>query len=387
MRSLVEDFSVSAAVAAMLALIVSCAGPVVIILQAASLAGLSEELTTSWIWAIFVGSGVTGFMLSLWLKAPIVTASSAPGAALLLTTLPMISFEEAIGAYIVSAVIIIAIGVTGSLDIVMKRIPPAVSAGMFAGILFDFGVNVFASIPAEPFLVLAMLSVFIVSRRLFPRYAIMPVMAVGAVISYLSGEIALGSLSLSLARPVFTMPTWSWTAVIGVSIPLTLVTLTGQYISGMAILHTSGYPVRSNGIMSVTGIFSLLLAPFGAHAINLAALTAAICTGPDAHEDPAKRYVAGVLLGCFNTITGLFGITLVALFSLLPATYTAVLAGLALIGAFTSAIQVMVNDAENLESGMVAFLAAASGMVFLGLGAPFWGVALGGITCLILKRK
>lgn len=380
MRGFLKDFSATAMVAAVLAIIVSFAGSAVIIFQAASLAGLSQELTASWIWAVSIGSGLTGLFLSWKMKIPVITSWSTPGAALLVTMLPGIPLAEAVGAYIASAVILTLIGITGSLDAIMRRLPAAVSAGMFAGILFSFGARVFGSVPVEPVLALSMFSAFLFAKRLSPRYAVMAALVVGIAISAASGELLLPELRLSLTQPVFTRPSWSWTTIINVGIPLALVTLTGQYISGMAVLRASGYTVRSNGIMAVTGVFSLLLAPFGSHAINLASLTAAICTGAEAHENPEKRYVAGVLCGGIYVVAGLFGATITLLLSSLPAVFIAVLAGLALTSAFTTGITGMVKDSANLEAGIVAFLATASGMEFMGIGAPFWGLALGCLT-------
>ena len=386
MSRFLKDFSLTAGVAGLLAVVVSYAGSAVIIFQAAHLAGLSEELTSSWLWAVSIGSGITGILLSLRMKTPILTAWSTPGAALLVVMLPGVPLAEAIGAYLASAAIITLIGLTGSLDVIMRRIPVAVSSGMFAGILFSFGAKVFTSIPAAPALGLPMLACFLLCKRLSPRYAVAAVMVVGIIISALMGLTHVDALRLSWAKPVFTAPAWSSSTILGIGIPLALVTLTGQYISGMAVLHASGYQVRSDGIMTVTGICSLLFAPFGSHAINLSSLTAAICTGREAHEDPARRYVAGIVCGGLYIIVGMFGTTLMSLFAALPAVFIAALAGLALLGAFTAGISGVFNDNANMEAGIIAFLATASGMEFLGLGAPFWGLVFGTATYLVLKK-
>ncbi len=386
MSRLLKDFSLTAGVAGLLAVLVSYAGSAVIIFQAAHLAGLSDELTSSWLWAVSIGSGITGILLSLRMRTPIITAWSTPGAALLVVMLPGVPLAEAVGAYMASAVIVTVIGLTGSLDVIMRRIPVAVSSGMFAGILFSFGAKVFTSIPAAPALGLPMLACFLLCKRLSPRYAVAAVMVVGIIISAPMGLMHVDALRLSWAKPVFTAPVWSSSTILGIGIPLALVTLTGQYISGMAVLHASGYQVRSDGIMTVTGVCSLLLAPFGSHAINLSSLTAAICTGREAHEDPARRYVAGVVCGGLYIIVGMFGTTLMSLFAALPAAFIAALAGLALLGAFTAGISGVFNDNANMEAGIIAFLATASGMEFLGLGAPFWGLVFGTAAYLVLRK-
>lgn len=385
MKGFLQDFSITALVAGLLAVIVSYVGSAVIIFQAAHLAGFSPELTSSWIWAVSIGSGLTVILLSWRTKIPIITAWSTPGAALLVVMLPGVPLGEAIGAYIFSALVITLIGLTGSLDYLMRRIPGAVSSGMFAGILFGFGAKVFSSLPANPLLGLAMLACFMLFRRFSPRYAIAAVMLTGIAISVQSGLMHVENLHVSLARPIFTTPVWSLATIISIGIPLALVTLTGQYISGMAVLHASGYHVRSNGIMAVTGLFSLLLAPFGSHAINLSSLTAAICTGKEAHEDPTRRYVAGILCGIFYIVIGMFGTTLTSLFTALPPVFIAVLAGLALISAFTTGFVGIFKDAENMEAGIMAFLATASGMELLGLGAPFWGLVFGTVCYIVMR--
>lgn len=386
-KAFFSDISLTAVVAGFLAVVVSFAGSSVIIFQAAKLAGLSQELTSSWIWAVSIGSGVTGLILSWRMKVPVVTAWSTPGAALLVVMLPSIPYAEAIAAYITSAVIITIIGITGSLDLIMRKVPAGVSAGLFAGILFNFGARVFTVIEVSPVLACGMIAVFLLFRRTAPRYSVLAVMLAGIVLAMLTGELGMKSFKLAVTAPVFTAPAWSGSTVLALGLPLALVTLTGQYISGMAVLHTSGYRVQSNGIMAVTGIFSILLAPFGSHAINLSSITAAICTGREAHENPDKRYVAGVFSGLFYLIIGVFGATITVLFASLPEAFIAVLAGLALIGAFSAGITGIVHDAENLEAGIITFLATASGIELLGLGPAFWGLCFGGAAWLVLRKK
>lgn len=387
MQGFFKDFSATAAVAALLAIIVSYTGSAVIIFQAAKLAGLSQELTSSWIWAVSIGSGITGVFLSWRMKIPIITAWSTPGAALLVVMLPGIPFGEAIGAYLASAIIITLIGVTGSLDYIMRRIPMAVSSGMFAGILFSFGARVFANIQLDPLIALSMFFIFILFRRISPRYSVLAAMIIGIILSAMSGQMIFTGLRFTITEPVFTAPVWSWSTFVSLAIPLALVSLTGQYISGLAVLQASGYSVRSNGILGITGLFSILLAPFGSHAINLSSLTAAICTGPEAHADPSKRYVAGVLCGSIYIIAGFFGTTITMLFASLPVVFVSVLAGLALISAFTGGLLGAVKESDSLEAGIIAFLATASGMEFLGLGAPFWGLVLGCLAFFVLRKK
>jgi benzoate membrane transport protein len=382
-----DDFSLSALVAGFLAVLISYAGPLVIVFQAAKLANLSTEMTSSWIWAVSIGSGLTGLILSWRLKTPVITAWSTPGAALLVVMLPHMPLAQAIGAYIVSSVAITAIGLSGAFDKLIERIPKGIAAAMLAGILLRFGTEVFGSINASPALVLLMIATFLVFKRLQPRYAIASVMLVGIVFAIATGKTNLSQVDLALVHPVFVAPEWSWHAVLSLGLPLALVTLTGQYVPGMAVLRTSGYKVGAGGIVSTTGIVSLLLAPFGSHGVNLAAITAAICTGKEAHEDADKRYVAGIACGVIYILIGTFGGALALLFSSLPRELIAALAGLALVGAITTGLVGVVNDDKHRDASVVTFLVTASGMSFLGLGAAFWGLVIGGVAYLVLHKS
>lgn len=386
LRQVRDDFSLSALVAGFLAVLISYAGPLVIVFQAAKLASLSTEMTSSWIWAVSIGSGLTGLVLSWRLKMPVITAWSTPGAALLVVMLPNMPLAQAIGAYIVASLAITAIGLSGAFDKLIEHIPKGIAAAMLAGILFHFGTNVFSSINANPTLVLLMVATFFVWKRLQPRYAIASVMLVGIAFAAVTDHTSLEKVQLTIVRPIFVTPEWSWHAVLSLGLPLALVTLTGQYVPGMAVLRASGYRVGASSIVSVTGITSLLLAPFGSHGVNLAAITAAICTGKEAHEDADKRYVAGIACGLIYIVIGTFGGALALLFSSLPKELIAALAGLALIGAITTGIVGVANDEKNRDASVITFLVTASGMSFLGLGAAFWGLVIGGLAYLVLHK-
>ena len=382
-----EDFSISALVAGFLTVLVAYAGPLLIVFQAAKNAHLSTEMISSWLWAISLGSGITGLILSWKYKVPIIAAWSTPGAALLLGLLHTVTIHEAVGAYIVSAVIITIIGMTGAFNRLIKRLPKGIAAAMLAGILLKFGMEIFVSIKALPGLVLTMLAVYLLTKRLVPRYAIAAVLLLGILFAMVSGETHLSVVSLAVVKPVFIMPEWTFGSVLGLGLPLALVTLSGQYVPGIAVLKASGYKVSANSIMTVTGFGSILFSFFGAHSVNLAAITAAICTGKEAHEDPQKRYIAGIASGVFYITMGIFGGTLVLLFSALPKELVATLAGLALIGAITTGLVGIVQDESQRESSIITFLVTASGMSFLGLGSSFWGLVIGGVAYMVLHKK
>lgn len=377
MHSLSKDLSLSAVIAGLIAVIISYAGPLIIVFQAAREAHLPSDQVSSWIWAISIGSGLTGLLLSWRLKVPVITAWSTPGAALLVSMLPTVSLPQAIGAYVVASLIIAVVGLSGAFDKLMSRLPKAIAAAMLAGILFRFGAGLFTSVTLQPALVLAMIAAYLLGKRFSPRYAILAVLLVGCAVAAGLGEFNGGSITLALAEPIFIAPEWNWHAIVNIGLPLALVTLTGQYVPGMAVMRSAGYTTPARSIVSWTAITSALLAPFGSHGINLAAITAAICTGREAHEDPDKRYVAGIACGLFYILMGIFGATLASVFAALPKELIAALAGLALFGAISAGLSGAMADEKQREAALITFLVTASGMSFLGLAAAFWGLIFG----------
>ncbi|WP_346427281.1 benzoate/H(+) symporter BenE family transporter [Modicisalibacter sp. 'Wilcox'] len=372
-----KDWSISAVAAGFLAVLISYSGPLAIFFQAARSADVAPEMLTSWVWAISIGAALSGILLSAWLKIPVITAWSAPGTALLVTLFPGLSLNEAVGAYLVAALIILLVGVSGSFDWLMRRIPSGIAAGMMAGILFQFGLGAFRSVESTPLLALSMLAAYLVFKRLAPRYCLVLLLVTGIALSVGLEGTSLSGVRWQLATPQFIAPEWSWHAVLSLALPLVLVSLTGQFLPGMAILRGAGYTTRARPIVTVAGLVSLPTALFGGVTTVVAAITAAICTGEDAHPDPDRRYVAGIANGVFYLFGALFAGTIVALFSALPAAFVAVLAGLALIGAIAGNLVAAVEDIEHREAAVITFLATASGMSLLGLGSAFWGVVFG----------
>jgi len=387
MQVLSRDWSVSAITAGFLAVLIAYAGPAVIFFQAAAVAGISNEMLSSWIWAISIGPAITGIYLSWKFKTPIVTAWSAPGTALLVTLFPAISVNQAVAAYITAAVIMFVIGVSGWFDRIIRAIPRGIASGMMAGILFQFGLDAFRSAATMPLLAFGMIGAYIVFRRLWPRYCIVLVLLAGIALAVLTGHTNLGTLELRWATPVFIMPDWTWDSTLSLALPLVLVSLTGQFLPGMAILKVSGYETPARPLLVTTSMASVVVAVFGGINVVIAAITAALCTGKDAHEDPGKRYVAGIANGVFYLIGGLFAGTIVLLFTALPKEFIAVLAGLALVGAIASNVVGTVQDEENREAAIITFLATASNMSYLGLGSAFWGVVIGGFAYAVLRLR
>ncbi|HAV3998627.1 benzoate/H(+) symporter BenE [Acinetobacter baumannii] len=380
-KTLKNDWSISATVAGFLAVLISYSGPLIIFFQAAQRAHVSTDMMVSWIWGISIGAAVSGIYLSIKYKTPVITAWSAPGTALLVTLFPNISLNEAVAAYITSAIVIFLIGITGYFDKLLKWIPQDVAAGMMAGILFQFGISLFTASDSMP------LIVFLIAKRLMPRYTMIWVLAAGVLLSLILGKMNPVDVNFNLAIPQWISPEWTWNSTLNLAVPLILVSLTGQFLPGMAIMKLSGYDTPAKPIITATSIASLAVACVGGITIVLASITAALCMGKDAHELKEKRYIAGIANGIFYILGGLFAGSIVMLFSLLPKELVAALAGLALLGAIATNISVAMKNDGQRDAALITFLASASGMHFLGLSSVFWGICIGVIAHFILTPR
>ncbi len=373
--------------AGLVSVIVNYGGTFILVFQAAKVAGLGPQLTASWVWSVSIGVGLTGLLLSWRYRAPVITAWSTPAAAFLVTALATTPWAEAVGAFVLSAAGFVVLGLSGRFERVIRRVPPGVAAGLLAGILLQFGIKAFAGLDVDPLLAGALILAYVVLRRVSARYAVVGILLAGLGLLLVQGRLDLHGLELRLAAPVFTMPVFTLNALLGVALPLFLITLTGQYMPGMLVLRNDGFRTPADPIVTATGLGSLLMAPFGSHAFNIAAITAAICTGPEAHEDPSRRWIAGVAAGVFYILVGVFGVTLAAVFLALPATFITTLAGLALLGTLGGSLATAVADARTREAALITFLVAAANITVFGIGGAFWGLVIGLLAHLLLNGR
>lgn len=386
-RSLRQDVSAPALLAGLVCIAVSFSGPLVVVLAAAAAGRLDQAHTASWIWAVSIGSGLTCLLLSWWTRTPVITAWSTPGAALLVVSLGAYPYREAVGAFLVSSVATALFGVTGLFGRLMRAIPVGIVNAMLAGILFTFGAGIFTELRAAPVLVLGSFAAFLLAKRLLPRYAVPVALVAGAVLAAATVGLPLHLGGGGPVRPVFTVPAFSWAALVGLALPLTIVALASQNAPGLGIMRAAGYQPDDRLLITATGGLSVLLAPFGSPGVNLAAITAAICTSLESHPDPRRRYVAGMSAGALYLLVGSFGGMLVALFTGLPHALIAVIAGVALLAAFQGSLAAAVADESGRDGAVVTFLATASGMSVAGIAAPFWGLLLGVATHLVLTAR
>jgi len=380
------DSSTSAVVAGFIAMLTGYTSSLVLIFQAGQAAGLSSGQISSWIWALSIGMAIGSIGLSLRYRAPVMIAWSTPGAALLITSLPGVPYGEAIGAYILASGLIVLIGLTGTFDRLMRRIPGSIAAALLAGVLFKIGLEICGAAEQQPLLVVAMLLAYLFGKRLLPRYAVLAALIVGCVLAGLFGLLDFSEFELQLATPVWTTPSFSWAAAISIGIPLFIVAMASQNLPGMAVLRANGYhQVPASKLLTSTGLISILLAPFGSHGIHMAAISAAICAGPEAHEDPHKRYTAAVWCGLFYGIAGIFGATLAALFTALPKALILSIAALALFASIIGGLTQAMSEPKEREAALITFLVTASGMTLLSVGSAFWGIVAGLLTLAILN--
>jgi len=379
-----NDLSIPAVTAGFIAVVVGYTSSVAIIFQAAEVAGASSAQLNSWIGALGIGMGVSSIALSLYFKAPVLTAWSTPGAALLATSTSTASITELTAAFMFSAVLIIASGITGWFEKLIDHIPVSLASAMLAGILFQFGLNVFVSMQTELLLCTAMFVTYLLIKQTVPRYAVIGALVCGFAISWLTG-FEFTAVDISVTRPVFVAPEFNWTVLLGIGVPLFVVTMTAQNIPGIATLRAGGYNTPVSPVITTTGVVTLVLAPFGCFAINMAAITAAICMDKNAGDDPKRRYTASVAAGIFYCLLGIFGATVGSLLAAVPKELILAVAGLALFATIAGSLATALNDTHQREPALITFLMTASGISLFGVGAAFWGLVFGGFALIIAR--
>lgn len=360
---------------AFVAAIVGFGGTLVLVIAAADAVGASRGQIASWVTAMCLAMVLETAWLSWRYRMPVVTAWSTPGAALIAASAGF-SMGDAVGAFIVAALLLIATGLFKPLTRLIARIPASVASGMLAGIVVTFVIGAFHAVPADPMFILPLIAMFFIVRLFNPALSVLAVLAGGALAAFLTGRVG-GMPAPQFSTLVLIAPEFSAAALIGLAIPLYLVTMASQNLSGLAVLRAAGYEPPAGPLIAVTGLFSLLSAPFGALTTNLAAITAAICTGPDAHPDPRKRWLTGPFYALFYLIFAAFGASLVAVFAVLPPSLIALVAGLALMAPLANALTIAIAGEQERMAAITAFAVTASGLTLFGIGSAFWGLAAG----------
>ncbi len=392
MRSPKQDFSLSAATAGFVAVLVGFTSSVAIVFSAAQALGATPAQIGSWMWALGLGMGLCTLLPSLWLRQPVMVAWSTPGAAVLATAGVAgagagFGMPEATGAFIVCAALITLFGVTGWFEKLLDRIPMPIASALLAGVLTRFGLDAFVALKSALGLVLLMLVTYLVGRRFWARYAVPGVLLAGITYAAVAGELHLGGVQWGLTMPVFTAPEFTWRGVVSLALPLFVVTMASQNLPGVAAIRAAGYDMPISEIITLTGLATLVLAPFGAFALNLSAITASICMGREAHPDPDKRYMAAVSCGALYCVVGLFGAAVTGVLTAFPRELVVAIAGLALLGSIGGGLAVALKDETHREAALITFLVTLSGVSLAGIGSAFWGVAAGALALFVQQWR
>ena len=384
-----KDLSLSAVVAGFVAVLVGFTSSVAIVFQAAQSFGATPAQITSWIWALGLGMGLCSLVPSLLLRKPVMVAWSTPGAAVLATAGAAGSFSmgEAVGAFMVCSLLVILVGATRALERVADRIPMEIASALLAGVLARFGIQAFAAAQTALPLVLLMVGAYLVARRMAARYAVVITLVVGILWVLMTGQMAWSMEPVRLAMPVFVAPQWSVSAIVSLAIPLFVVTMASQNLPGMAVIRASGYELPVSRLITMTGWASLVLAPFGAFALNFSAITAAICMGPEAHEDRSKRYTAAASCGAIYIVIGLFGALVTGLLTSFPKELVVAIAGIALLSTIGNGLASALRDERHREPALITFLVTLSGITLMDIGSAFWGVVAGSLALFVQQYK
>ncbi len=384
-----KDLSLSAFVAGFVAVLVGFTSSVAIVFQAAQSFGATPAQITSWIWALGLGMGLCSLVPSLLLRQPVMVAWSTPGAAVLATAGAAGSFSmsEAVGAFMVCSLLVILVGATRGLERVADRIPMEIASALLAGVLARFGIQAFAAAQTALPLVLLMVAAYLVARRMAARYAVVVTLVVGILWVLMTGQMAWSMEPVRLAMPVFVAPQWSVSAIVSLAIPLFVVTMASQNLPGMAVIRASGYELPVSRLITMTGWASLVLAPFGAFALNFSAITAAICMGPEAHKDRLKRYTAAASCGAIYIVIGLFGALVTGLLTSFPKELVVAIAGIALLSTIGNSLASALRDERHREPALITFLVTLSGITLMDIGSAFWGVVAGSLALFVQQYK
>jgi benzoate membrane transport protein len=388
LRDLPRYTTISTLSAGFIATLLSIAGPALLVYQAAVNAEYSAAAINSWFFAIFVGGGLLSLLLAILYREPICGAYSIAGSALLVPVLAQYSLPEAVGAFLISGLLITLVGISGLFGWIMDRIPNEVIMGMLAGILLKFGIAIFTPLPGQPVLVSTMILIYVVSYGFVHRLPpVLLALLGGTVIAALSNQFDLDSVRLSLSQPVLVSPEFRFDTLFSLSLPLTLLALASQNAPGVGILRANGYRAPANAITLFSGIGSILTAPLLGHGVSIAAPMTAICASPEAHSNLRGRYVAAVIQGFGFIAFGIGGATAISLIQAFPTALVTVVAGMALLPAILQALRLSVGQSKHALSAAFALLIGASEINILGINSAFWAIVGGVVVAQFLKKE
>lgn len=387
MQKLLQDFSIPAVFAGFITFLIGISVSAVLVIQAAQQLGANQDQITSWFWALGLGIGLSGLLLSWKFKYPVATSWSTAALALIIASASGYSLYEAIGAFLVCGLLTAILGFLGVFEKALAYIPQSLTSAMLAGVLLKFGIALFASMQNNWAFILSLLAVYIVTKRLWTRYCIVITVIAGIIICPFFMEFHIPSLHWGLAQPVWMTPEFTWSAILGLALPLFVINMASQYLPGIAMIKSYGYQPHVNQLIGWTGTAQTLLAPFGCYTVNIAAISAAVSLDDQVHPDPSKRYIAGMSCGFFYILMGLFAATLTSLLMSFPSLFIVALAGIALFGTISHNLAIAFHEVKDREAALLTFLFSASGIQFFGIGSAFWGLLFGFAVSIILNFR
>ncbi|AOA57997.1 benzoate/H(+) symporter BenE family transporter [Acinetobacter larvae] len=387
MSKLIRDFSVTAAFAGFLTFLIGISVSSVLVIQAARGLGADVAEISSWFWALGIGIGSAGLLLSWRFKYPVATSWSTAGLALIIAVAEGYQLAEAIAAFLICGALTAVLGFLGVFQRLLTSIPQALTSAMLAGVLLKFGIGLFADLQNHWSFILSLLAIYIVAKRFSPRYSLVITVIAGVMLSCFMLNFSLSALDWHPTTPVWVQPEFTWAALLGLALPLFVINMASQYLPGIAMIQNYGYKPHVNGLIGWTGLIQTLLAPFGAFSVNIAAISAAISLDEQVHPESSKRYIAGMVCGLCYIIMGLFAATLTQLLLAFPSLFIATLAGIALLATISHNIVLAFQDVQHRDAALMTFLFSASGVQFFGIGSAFWGLLFGLSVYWIFKLK
>jgi benzoate membrane transport protein len=377
----------SLSTAALAAVVIGFASTILVLMQAAQAIGASLGQQASMAAVLCFAMAITTFVLCLRYKMPIIIAWSTPGAALIVGSAHGVTYSAALGAYVFAGALMVLTGLVKPIERAIERMPAAIAAAMLAGVLLSYVLKVPAAAIASPWLVLPLVVAFFSIRMIYPMYAVPVTVLLGLALAAFSGGLGAGCCAVGLTPLTFEVPQFEWPVMVGLGVPLFLVTMASQNLPGFAVLRASGYLPPVSGILIATGLGSMISAPFGGHAVNTAAITASLATGPDSHPDSGQRWKIAYPYFVLYVAVGLAAMSFVTILGALPKELVAAIAGLALFSPLMSGMSAMVKDSADVEAALVTFLVTASGVTMFGVGAAFWGLVAGMVIWGVKKLK
>lgn len=389
MKKILNDISLPAVFAGFITFLIGISVSSVLVIQAAQQLGANQAEISSWFWALGLSIGLSGLLLSWKFKYPVATSWSTAGLALIIATGSGYSLNEAIGAFLVCGVLTAILGFLGVFEKILSYIPQSLTSAMLAGVLLKFGIEIFTQLKNAWGFILSLLLIYIISKKVLPRYCIVITVLGGFIICPWFMTFQLPDLSWSFTHPIWTTPKFTLSALLGLAIPLFIINMASQYLPGLAMIKSYGYTPHVRQLVGWTSLSNAFFAPFGAFSTNIAAISAAVSLDDQAHPDPQKRYIAGMSCSLFYIVMGLFASTLTTLLMSFPGVFITSLAAIALFGTIGHNISLAFEKIEQREAALMTFLFSASGVQFLGIGSAFWGLVFGCVVHVIfnLKRK